>query len=74
VADLRVDAREAVCPIPILKASEALARLEPGQTIELIATDDLALVDVPAWAVDMGYVVEETVEADGEARFVIAKT
>ena len=70
---VRVDARNAVCPVPILKAVEALKDVDDGQTIELVTTDDGSLVDVPAWAEDMGYVIEETFENGGTTHFVILK-
>lgn len=73
MTDVRVDARNAVCPVPILKAVEALRDIDDGQTIELMTTDDGSLVDVPAWANDMGYPIEETFETGGATHFVIVK-
>ena len=71
--DVRVDASNVQCPVPILKAVEALKDMDDGQTIELVTTDDGSPVDVPAWAEDMGYVVEETFESGGATHFVIVK-
>ena len=71
--DVRVDARNAECPVPILKAVEALKDIDDGQMIELMTTDDGSIVDVPAWASDMGYVIEETFETGGATHFVIIK-
>ena len=34
-----LDARGLPCPLPLLKAKQALARLEPGQLLEVMATD-----------------------------------
>ncbi|RDB42950.1 sulfurtransferase TusA family protein [Halomonas sp. DQ26W] len=34
-----LDARGLPCPLPLLKAKQALARLEAGQLLEVIATD-----------------------------------
>jgi len=73
VIAVRVDARNAVCPVPILKATEVLKDIDDGQTIELVTTDDGSLVDVPAWAEDMGYVIKETFENGGATHFVIVK-
>jgi len=73
VIAVRVDARNAVCPVPILKAVEALKDIAEGETIELVTTDDGSLVDVPPWAEDMGYVIEETFENGGATHFVIVK-
>jgi tRNA 2-thiouridine synthesizing protein A len=42
-----VDARGLKCPLPVLKAETALARLAPGTTLVVLATDPLAKVDIP---------------------------
>ncbi|MCG6657623.1 sulfurtransferase TusA family protein [Halomonas campisalis] len=34
-----LDARGLPCPLPLLKAKQALARLVPGQLLEVVATD-----------------------------------
>jgi len=34
-----LDARGLPCPLPLLKAKQALARLSPGQLLEVMATD-----------------------------------
>ena len=34
-----LDARGLPCPLPLLKAKQALARLGPGQLLEVVATD-----------------------------------
>ncbi len=34
-----LDARGLPCPLPLLKAKQALARLAPGQLLEVMATD-----------------------------------
>ncbi len=70
---VRVDARNVQCPVPILKAVEAFRDIDDGETIELVTTDDGSLVDVPAWATDMGYLIEETFETGGATHFVIVK-
>lgn len=34
-----LDACGQPCPLPLLKAKQALARLQPGQVLEILATD-----------------------------------
>ena len=74
MADITVDARELQCPMPVLKISQAMASAEPGQTVELIATDKGSLSDIPAWATDMGHSLKEQFEQDGELHFVVEKS
>jgi tRNA 2-thiouridine synthesizing protein A len=50
-----VDARGRLCPLPVLRAEAALAGLEPGQVVEILADDEDALLDVPAWCARQGH-------------------
>lgn len=50
-----VDARDLMCPMPILAATKAMRRLNADQVIKVLATDRGALSDIPAWAEDNGY-------------------
>jgi tRNA 2-thiouridine synthesizing protein A len=42
-----LDLRGLKCPLPALFARRALARLAPGEALEVIADDPLAAVDIP---------------------------
>jgi tRNA 2-thiouridine synthesizing protein A len=67
-----VDARGLKCPLPVLKAETALARLKPGATLTVVATDPLAKVDIPLLCRQAGH--ECTLAEDGETlRFTIVK-
>jgi len=35
------------CPMPVLKTRKALARLGPGDRLEVRCTDPMALIDIP---------------------------
>ena len=48
-ADVTLDCTGQACPLPILKLSKAIAGMQPGQIIELIATDSGSKDDVPAF-------------------------
>lgn len=68
-----VDARNELCSIPVLRAAAAIRDLPSGKQIELVATDEAANADVPAWASDMGHLLVETFEEGDELHFVIEK-
>ena len=74
MADLIVDARNLQCPMPVLKISQGIGQIESGQTLELVATDRGSLSDIPAWAKDLGHVIKEQFEQDGEFHFVVEKS
>lgn len=49
-----VDARGLNCPLPILKAKKALAQMQSGQVLKVIATDTGSLSDFKAFAKQTG--------------------
>ncbi len=48
--DLELDARGLNCPMPLVKARQAIAGLDAGQMLKVIATDRGSLKDFQGWA------------------------
>jgi TusA-related sulfurtransferase len=48
-ADVVVDTFGLLCPLPIIKAGEALKKLGTGASIEVISTDSGAIADLKQW-------------------------
>jgi Predicted redox protein, regulator of disulfide bond formation len=49
-----VDARGSFCPGPLTELIKAYRKAEPGDEIELLATDPAAKSDIKAWAQKSG--------------------
>jgi tRNA 2-thiouridine synthesizing protein A len=49
-----LDARGLNCPLPILKAKKALAEMETGQVLRIVATDSGSVRDFQAFAKQTG--------------------
>lgn len=64
--DHTVDATGLSCPMPIVKARKAMNELEPGQVLEVIATDKGSKVDIQAWAKSIGHQYLGTTEEDND--------
>jgi tRNA 2-thiouridine synthesizing protein A len=62
---MELDARGLTCPLPLLKARQALSRLEPGDTLVVLATDPEAPIDLAAFAADEGHGFDRAATADG---------
>jgi tRNA 2-thiouridine synthesizing protein A len=67
---LKVDASGLSCPMPILKATQAMKTVASGELVEIIATDPGSVKDFPAWASATGHALVESDSADGKFRFV----
>ena len=52
-----VAARGSRCPVPVIRLARAARGLAPGTTVVLLADDDAAWSDVPAWARMKGHTV-----------------
>ena len=52
--DKELDARGLNCPLPILKAKKALADMQSGQTLRVVATDEGSMRDFQAFARQTG--------------------
>ena len=52
-----VDARGSRCPVPVIRLARAARDLPVGATVLLLADDDAAWSDVPAWARMKGHTV-----------------
>ena len=60
-----LDARNLLCPMPVIRVQNAMESLAPGDVIEVLCTDPGAMNDVPAWCRVNGHEVLEAVEDAG---------
>lgn len=62
---VRLDVRGLLCPLPLLRLSEAAARLSQGTRICVLSDDSGIEVDLPAWCERTGSRLESLVQ-EGE--------
>lgn len=55
--DREVDARGLHCPLPILRAKKALAEMESGQVLRVLATDAGSVKDFQAFTRQTGHLL-----------------
>lgn len=66
-----LEARNILCPMPVIKTQNKIAELQPGDILEVTCTDPGALNDIPAWCRINGHIVKQTLENDGEVIITI---
>ncbi|HEX9390183.1 MAG TPA: sulfurtransferase TusA family protein [Usitatibacteraceae bacterium] len=71
--DKDLDVKGLNCPLPILRAKKALADMESGQTLRVVATDPGAVKDFAAFCKQTGNPLVSSTETPSEFTFVIAK-
>ena len=72
--DQELDASGLNCPLPILRAKKALAGMDAGQVLHIIATDPGAVKDFEAFAKQTGNELMESKEEGGKFVFLIKKS
>jgi tRNA 2-thiouridine synthesizing protein A len=50
MSSLTLDARNLLCPLPVIRTQDAVARLQPGDQLQVVCTDPGVLYDIPAWS------------------------
>ncbi|MEX0705375.1 MAG: sulfurtransferase TusA family protein [Nitriliruptoraceae bacterium] len=68
-----LDASGLACPMPVVRARQAIDQIESGQVLEVISTDRGSLSDIPAWAEGTGNRLVEQREEDSRFVFLIEK-
>lgn len=71
--DKELDARGLNCPLPILRCKKALAELEPGQTLKILATDPGSVKDFQAFCKQTGHELLAHEAREGEFLFLMKK-
>ncbi|WP_372861579.1 sulfurtransferase TusA family protein [Spongiibacter sp.] len=69
----RVDARQLDCPLPLLKAKQALNRMGSGEVLEVLATDAGSQRDFAVFARQSGNTLLQQSEQAGEFRYLLRK-
>ncbi|MFD2759654.1 sulfurtransferase TusA family protein [Lentibacillus juripiscarius] len=72
-ANETLDAKGLSCPMPIVKTKKAITNLEPGQVMEVQATDKGSTADIKAWAESTGHQYLGTVEEDEVLKHYLRK-
>lgn len=64
-SNLELDTKGLLCPLPVLKASQAITQVKAGGILKILATDPATKQDLPAWADRLGHEVIQ-IKDDGE--------
>ena len=60
----QLDARRLLCPLPVIRAQDAVAKLRTGDLLTVTSTDPGAKVDIPSWSRINGHEVIEIKEQE----------
>ena len=66
-----LDARNLLCPMPVIRTQDRVKALNTGDMLEVRCTDPGALNDIPAWCRIHGHRVVETKEDADEVVIIL---
>lgn len=73
-ADMLLDCRGILCPMPVIRVSQAVKKINVGQVIEMLTTDPGSVPDMEAWSKQTGHQFLSRNEREGVYTFYIRRT
>ncbi len=69
-----LDCSGVMCPMPIVKTSNALKSMQVGEVLQMISTDPGVMSDMEAWAKQTRHELLSAVEEGSQYLFLVKKT
>ena len=70
---IEIDACGLTCPLPLLKAKQALNKMNSGEILEIWATDPGSVRDFEVFAEQSGHVLIQSNEISGKYQYLIKR-
>jgi tRNA 2-thiouridine synthesizing protein A len=67
----KLDARNILCPLPVIRTQNMVLTLPEGDTLDVTCTDPGALCDIPAWCRINGHEIVEARITDPDTNEVL---
>jgi tRNA 2-thiouridine synthesizing protein A len=71
MARYQLDARQLLCPMPVIRVQNRVQELQPDDVLEVVCTDPGAANDVPAWCRINGHRVLDVQRDNNEITITI---
>lgn len=71
MAQIEVNARRLLCPMPVIKLQQAVDKANTGDRITITCTDPGAMNDIPAWCRVNGHTLETAAQVENDYIFNI---
>ena len=71
MSEHELDARNLLCPLPVIRTQDAVKKLQPGDRLRVHCTDPGALHDIPTWCRINGHDVYEIAQHGREITITV---
>ena len=68
-----LDTQGTLCPLPVIRAQKTIQEIPVGEVLEILATDDGSIGDIPAWAKNTGHSFLNYSREEGKHRFLVKR-
>jgi len=68
-----LDARGLQCPMPVVRTSQEIKSISPGEILEVLATDPASMADIQAWCKSTGNELLKMDKGDEVFKFYIRR-
>ena len=72
-ADVTLDCFGLLCPVPIIMTAQEIKKMQVGQILEVVSTDEGIKTDMPAWCRSTGQEFLGVEEKEAEYRAFVKK-
>ena len=66
-----LDCHRLLCPLPVIRVQDEVARMQPGEELQAVCTDPGVMNDIPAWCRINGHAVIEQRQQEDEYILVV---
>ncbi|SDU01634.1 sulfurtransferase TusA [Halopseudomonas salegens] len=73
MTDQQLDTRGLLCPEPVMLLHNAVRDIQPGERLQVLATDPSTQRDIPRFCQFLGHQLLSQSEVDGEFHYLIEK-
>lgn len=70
---VKLDARRLLCPMPVIRLQNCIAKLAAGKRVEITCSDPGCMSDIPAWSRINGHSIITSREQDDEYILLVEK-
>lgn len=72
-AEFQLDCKGLKCPQPVIRIKKYVHKMESGQTVSVVCTDELSMIDVPHFVATERHKLLSKASDAGQYRFIIQK-
>lgn len=71
MTEIEVNARRLFCPMPVIRAQDAIADCQKGDRVRVYGTDPGMKQDIPSWARINGHSILEIIDHPDDIEIII---